>query len=149
MVEIRKPFTDVGITRRPVVTINNEKSMTKQSMSKELDVNNIIKKYNKTGILQQAHQFEGVYGDFNSYDLQEAIQKVDKANELFMEVPSEVRAKFNNDAGAFIDFATDAANLDQMREWGLAKPKPQEEFDPPPKDHENPPTEDTPVPPGK
>lgn len=95
-------------------------SLTKTSFAEELDVNNVIKKYNKTGILQKAHDFEGVYGEFHSYDLREAIEMVNKAQDLFLEIPSDVRRKFNNDPGAFIDFATNPDNLEQMREWNLA-----------------------------
>ena len=98
-------------------------SMTKQSFAKELDVNNIIRKFNKTGILQKLTEFEGEYGDFDEYDLRTAIEKVQKATEMFQEVPSKIRAQFDNNAGKFIEFATDEANLDQMREWGLAKPE--------------------------
>lgn len=65
---------------------------------------------------------EAKYGEFTAYDLREAIEKVDSATELFMEVPSEIRGKFENDAGAFIDYATNPMNIDQLRDWGLANP---------------------------
>lgn len=106
-------------------TVNNEPSLTKQSLAEALDVNNIIKRYNKTGILQQATNLEAQYGDITSMDLRDALEMVNRADNTFMQVPSEIRAKFNNDAGAFIDFATNKDNLDQLREWGLAnKPDP-------------------------
>lgn len=116
-----------------VATVNDQPSMTKQSMAKDLDVNNIIKRYNKTGVLPNAHKFEAIYGEFDSFDLRTAIEKVENAQKVFMEVPSEIRGKFNNDAGAFIDFATNAANLQQMRKWGLAPtPEPVKEPAPEP-----------------
>ena len=111
--------------RRPVITINKEPTMTKKSMAEQLDVNNIVKKYNQTGVLQKMTQFEGVYGEFDSMDMRDAINKVERATELFMEVPSEIRGKFENDAGAFIDYATNPQNIDQMRDWGLAEPRPE------------------------
>lgn len=110
--------------RRPIKTKNNRPTLTKQSLAKDLDVNNIIKKYRDTGVLQQMNEFEGIYGDFNEHDLRSAIEMVEGANEMFMEVPSEIRARFDNDAGKFIDYATKPSNIDQMREWGLAKPAP-------------------------
>jgi phage internal scaffolding protein len=124
LIMIRKAYEPIGETRRPVITLNKEPSMTKQSHAERLDVNNIIKRYNRTGVLQQATDFEGVYGEFTSYDLREAIEKVEKSNQIFMEVPSEIRARFENDPGAFIDFATNPTNVHQMRDWGLAKPEP-------------------------
>lgn len=108
--------------KKRVVSENNEPTMTKQALAENLNVNNIIKRYNQTGILQKAHDFEGVYGEFTSYDLREAMDKTYKAEELFLNVPSNIRAQFGNDAGAFIDFATNEKNIQQMRDWGLAKP---------------------------
>lgn len=109
-----------------IMSFNTEPSMTKQNLAENLDVNNIIKRYNQTGVLQQAYNFEGIYGEFTSYDLRQAMDKTLKANELFMDVPSDIRAYFKNDAGAFIDFATNKDNIKQMRDWGLAPPEYQE-----------------------
>lgn len=127
MKNIRAAYQEQIETRRPVVQYNDEPSRTKQSLADALDVNNIIKRYHQTGVLQQAHEFEGVYGDFSSYDLREAIEKVQQSNELFLQVPSEIRAKFDNDAGAFIDYATNRENIGQLRDWGLANPQPPSE----------------------
>lgn len=107
-------------------TVNTLPSRTKQSMSENLDVNNIIKRYKKTGILQRATDFEGIYGDFTTYDLREAIEKVRDAEKLFMEVPSKIRNQFENNAAAFIDFATNPANRQQMVDWNMADPLPVE-----------------------
>ena len=52
-------LTDFG---KNVVTINNEPSMTKQNMKDDMDVNKIIKKYNKTGVLPNLQNLEAVYG---------------------------------------------------------------------------------------
>ena len=127
MLYIRKAYTaiDEEKIRRPIRTINNQPSMTKQSFAKELEVNNIIKKYNKTGILQKAHDFEALYGEFDQYDLREAIDKVEQAKSLFMEVPSEFRAKFDNDPGKFIDYATNVENLAELQKYGLAEKHPE------------------------
>jgi len=116
MKTIKSAFSEVT----KVTTINTMPTMTKQALAEQLDVNNIIKRYNKTGILPQAQAFEAQYGEFNSYDLREAIEKVDKAAALFEAVPSQIRATFDNDAGAFIDYATNPANIQQMAKWGLA-----------------------------
>ena len=130
-VKIRKPYEDVLETRRPTVTMNTEPTMTKQSLAEELDVNRIIKRYQDTGHLQKASEFEGLYGEFGSLDLREAIEKVEKANELFMEVPSKIRAQFENDAGAWIDFVTNPDNIEQVRAWGMA-PEPEPAPEPAP-----------------
>ena len=108
--------------RKKTATMNKKPSLTKQNLAENLDVNNIIKKYNKAGVRLDMMQFEGVYGEFNSMEYRDAVEMVDKADELFLNVPSKVRAEFDNDPGRFIDFATNPDNLQQMRDWGLAHP---------------------------
>lgn len=138
----------VGITkeiRKPLVeydhpgTVNDEPSMTKQSFAEELDANNIIKRTG--GNIEAAIKFEGIWGEFNEYDLKDAMQKVQDANDLFLEVPSELRKAFDNDAGKYIDFVTDPANLKTLEEFGLATALEQQV-----QDHEPPAPEPAPEP---
>lgn len=103
-----------------LTTTNNDPTMTKVALAEQLDVNNIIKKYNKTGILKNAENYEAIFGDFNETDFQESLNTIIKAEELFINVPSKIRAQFENSPGRFIDFATNPENLQQMRDWGLA-----------------------------
>lgn len=118
--EIRSAYSK----KKRVQTVNNEPSRTKQSLADSADVNKIIKKYDSTGILQKATEFEGTYGDFNGEDFQHAMNIVADANSLFEQVPSAIRAKFKNDPGLFIDYATNAENIDQLETWGLANKVP-------------------------
>jgi phage internal scaffolding protein len=115
------------IDKPRVQTFNDKPSMTKQALADNADINKIIKRYNKTGVLQNMKEFEGQYGDFDSQDFQDAMNVVAEANTLFEQVPSTIRAEFKNDPGAFIDFATNPENQEQMAKWGLAKP-----IEPPP-----------------
>jgi phosphotransferase system IIB component len=110
--------------RRPISTVNDEPTMTKQALADNANINKLIKKHGITHVVQNMSNLEVLYGEITSYDLQEAMQMNIDAQEAFMEVPSEVRKKFGNDAGAFIDFATNPENISQMREWGMAPPPP-------------------------
>lgn len=100
-----------------------EKSRTHQSFKAECDVNNIMKKYERTGILEHRNTFQGQYGDFTNVpnDFHEAQNAVIAAEEMFMTLPAKVRRRFQNDAGEFIDFATDPANQEEMIKLGLAE----------------------------
>ena len=40
-----------------------------------------------------------------------------------MNIPSEIREKFKNDAGEFFKFASNSENIDELRKMGLAIPK--------------------------
>jgi phage internal scaffolding protein len=127
-----------------LATINDKPSMTKQSLKDDADVNKIIKRYNKTGVLPNMNKLEAIYGEITSQDLQDALNKVDQSYEAFQEVPADIRAQFSNDAGAFIDYATNPANIDQMRAWKLAPTPP--EPTPTPEPTSEPTPEPTPAP---
>lgn len=108
---------------RPV-TMNKEPTMTKQSLKDNQDVNKIIKRYEKTGVLGDLMKFEGQFGEVDSISYHEAMNLVANANSEFEKVPSAIRAKFHNDPGEFIDYATNPENQEQMIKWGLANPLP-------------------------
>jgi len=97
-------------------------SMTKQSHKEECDVNNILEKYRKTGLMTHIKNGGAVYGDFsNIASYKEAVDSVRLASETFMQLPANIRKKFDNDPGVFLDFTSDPKNLDEMRKLGLLK----------------------------
>ena len=60
------------------------------------------------------------YGDFTSViDYHTAMNAVIAANESFMQLPADVRMRFNNDAGAFVDFCSDESNRAEAEKLGL------------------------------
>ena len=67
----------------PTITCETE-SRTKQSFKDECDINNILSKYQKTGIVNHINQSEGQYGDFTSeQDYQKALNTVIQAQDMF------------------------------------------------------------------
>ena len=136
---MEKQFTTAYGPKLKIQTNNAEPSRTKQNLKDNADVNKIIKRYNKTGVLPNMNKLEAMYGEITSQDLQDALNKVDASYEAFAEVPSEIRAKFNNDAGRFIDYATNPDNLKQMQQWQLAPP-PEPTPEPTPEPAPEPPT---------
>ena len=75
---------------------------TKQSFKDSCDINKILKKAQKTGSLAFAEKYgEQTFGEFEGYDLLEAYGKIERANAVFAELPSEVRNDFDNNALAF------------------------------------------------
>ena len=107
-----------------------DKSRTKQSMKKETDINFIIDKFQKTGIITHENRYQGSYGEFASIDYQEALNTVIAAENMFMDLPSAVRKKFDNNPKLFLDFVTDEKNKDEMMELGLLKDRPVQESKP-------------------
>jgi translation elongation factor EF-G len=97
-------------------------SLTQQSHAAAADVRNIIKQYDRTGLIANVNKGIAQYGDYSKVnEYAEALQMVAQANQSFAEVPSHIREQFNNNAGLFFEFATDPKNKEKLIEMGLAK----------------------------
>lgn len=98
-------------------------SLTKQSFKKECDINNILKRYMKTGLIDHINKHQGVYTDLStSTEYHEAMNIIMEANDSFSLLPSEIRNKFNNDPAQFLDFVSNPDNRQEMAELGLLNP---------------------------
>lgn len=102
-------------------------SMTRQEFAADSDINVLMARYEKTGVWPLSHPGrEPKYLDLSDVpDFHSAMQLVIEAQEAFMLLPAAARREFDNDAGKFVAFAEDPANLERMREWGLAPPAPE------------------------
>lgn len=97
-------------------------SRTKQAMRDECDINNIMERYQKSGLITHVNRYEGRYEDLtNVVDYGTAFDIVKRAEEMFMTLPSGVRARFLNDPGVFLRFVDDPANAQELVELGLAR----------------------------
>lgn len=106
--------------RRPYKQHVGENSMTQQHMKESCDINVIMKKYEKTRLLEHVNHRQGQYGDFTlAPDYHTALNQLHAAQEMFMELPSKLRERFANDPGNFLDFVSNPENVDEMRELGL------------------------------
>ncbi len=113
------PSTRVAVRHHP-----SGPSLAKQSFREECDINTIMKKYEKTGLIEHLNRHQGDYGNFIGYEAyHESLNKLLAAQEAFASIPSSIRRKFGNDPAEFLEFAQNPENLDQMIEMGLAPPK--------------------------
>lgn len=113
-------FRNAYSPRNPVVRNFAEVGRTKQEFKETVDINNILRKYIKTGNLEHMNQHEARYSFCTGDDFQSAMEKVVEAQDMFMDLPAETRNRFANDPAQFLDFVQDPKNLDEMRELGLA-----------------------------
>lgn len=106
----------------------DEPSRTRQEFVDECDVNLIMARYEKGGILPY-HGEEPQYLDLADApkDLMSAMDTIINAEIAFMTLPAIVRKEFDNDPMRFVEFAHKPENLDKMREWRLAPPAPPKE----------------------
>nr|AVQ10275.1 minor capsid protein [Gokushovirinae environmental samples] len=117
-----------SLWRRDVQEVNDEPSMTRQEMSDDCDINVIMKRYERTGMLPFNATQPPAYLDLTMTppDLMTAMNLMNNAESAFMSLPANVRKEFDNDPMRFVEFASDAQNIERMREFGLAPPAPVE-----------------------
>lgn len=97
-------------------------SLAVQSSKDECDINVIVKRYLKTGILPEVNR--GVYADISAItDLADCMHQAQEAEEAFMLLPAEIRREFDNDPRKLVAFAADDRNYDRAVELGLVEPK--------------------------
>jgi len=106
--------------RERVFTVPIGPSMTKQSESDACDINQIMAKFQVTGLIDHGNRYEGSYEDATSITYHEAMNLVIAAQEMFDDLPSATRARFSNDPAAFLDFVQDEKNKPEMIKLGLA-----------------------------
>ncbi len=108
-------------------SINCGEGRTKQSHKDECDINIVMARYVKTGNLEHIATAMPRYGDFSEVpDLHTATNQVNEATELFMELPSEIRSRFNNNPAELLDFLADANNKPEAVKLGLVLGDPAE-----------------------
>lgn len=100
-----------------------DKSLTLQSQAAEADINFILKRFNVTGVLPEGKRVP-TYGDFSEVvDYRGALDLIRAADQAFMSVPADVRARFSNDPATFVEFCSNEANIEELRRLGLAPPR--------------------------
>ena len=89
-------------------------------MKDECDINVLMKKYEKTGMLDHIVRYKGQYADVtHGMDYQAAIHTIMEADEMFSSLPAAVRDKFDNSPAEFLKFVENPENHDEMAELGL------------------------------
>jgi len=98
-------------------------SRTIQSAKDESDINTIVRKFGLTGEFPNDLKMPQS-GDFTDVpDFHTAMNLVRTAQEEFLRVPAEIRARFSNDPARLMAFVEDDANRDEARKLGfLADP---------------------------
>jgi len=110
-----------GPKLEPGIDCSGDVVLVQQSFARESDINYIVGQYVKTGVLPSLDPLKAVYQDCPTLTYHEALNLVVAAEEAFLTVPADVRAKFQNDPGRFVDFVIDPANHDQLVEMGLSE----------------------------
>lgn len=95
-------------------------SLTRQEFAEECDVNVLMRRYENTWPPKDPAVQEQFADVAWVPDLMTAQDQIDQANRMFMMLDARVRREFDNDPRQFVAFASDPANLEHLRDWGLA-----------------------------
>lgn len=133
--EMRKAYDESQGSNKTIVEYGETR--THQSMKSECDVNRIMDRYQKQGVVTHLNRYQGSYVDLPAgSDYLEAMVAVRNAQEAFESLPSSLRNQFGNNPAAFLDFVQDPENTDRLVKMGLAK-APRPPIDPYPPGQQN------------
>lgn len=100
----------------------SDPSLAQQQFKDECDINVLLTRFAITGQLPSGVRAPQ-YGDFSAVtDYHSALNAVIEADRSFMEMPADIRSRFNNDPGAFVEFCSDPGNHDEAVKLGLVLP---------------------------
>lgn len=94
---------------------------TKQEFKAECDINNIMARYLRTGVIEFRNKYEPRYADVSGLDFNTAMEVVSKASSMFEELPAKLRERFENDPAKFLDFVGDEGNREEAKALGLIR----------------------------
>lgn len=92
---------------------------TKQSFREECDINTIMRRYQSTGVIDPRMFREGVFADATGQDYQEAMLFIADAKAQFLDLPAEIRSRFENNPSKLLDFVHDPKNRDEAVQLGF------------------------------
>ena len=123
---IRSAYTfDPDVVSNDTALDTGEDAVTQQCFKDECDINILLAKFAVTGQLPENVRVPQ-YVDFEeAFDFQSSMNVTRAAEEAFNAMPAEVRDRFQNDPGRFLEFANDASNYEEALKMGLAIKRPE------------------------
>lgn len=118
------PYITKRTTRRVPTVLDSYDSMVQQSEAQIADINEIVARYQKTGILDHLSRHESSFGSITGEQYKDYCDAIAQTNSLFEQLPSAAREFFQNDKAAFLDYVSDLTEdrRDQLAEFGLVPP---------------------------
>lgn len=121
---VRSAFNyDMDAVSRETGFASDEPTRTQQQFAEECDINTIVRNFGVTGELPNKFRIPLPAEFQDAVDYRDALEVLMKADDAFYQFPAEIRAKFQNDPHALVEFAADPANKEQMKQWGYLEPE--------------------------
>lgn len=104
---------------RVALSFAGEQVRTKQADLESADINNIMRKFKKTGLMPVMNGHP-IFGDFsNVEDFHTHMDKVVRFKAEFDMLPGQIRKRFDNDPANIIDWLADPKNDPEAVKLGL------------------------------
>ena len=122
---VRNPYNyDMAAVSQETGLKCEDPSLAQQHMKDECDINIIVERFGVTGQLPVV-PLEPSYGDFSGVsDYHSALNAIRASEEAFMALPAKIRAKFDHDPNALLEFLQNETNRDGAIELGLIDGEP-------------------------
>lgn len=104
-------------------TYPEHSTVTDQSFRDECDINTIMARYQSTGELPYLNEMQGQFLDVSEMDFQHHMNFILEAQQMFDDLPSNIRDRFGNDPGAFLGFVNNPDNAVETAKMGLLSPE--------------------------
>lgn len=106
--------------RKVSVDFKDDKGFTEQAHASDVKIQNIMKKYERTGIIEHNAQYGGEYANMvGALDFAEAQRVIADANSMFESVPATIRRDFDNNPAKFVDFMMNEKNREAIQDYGF------------------------------
>lgn len=117
---VRKPFDydsdDVSLANSLECL---DESLTVQDHAEDADINVLVKRFGLTGEMPVLDRIP-IQEDFvQATDFHSAMLALKEAENSFMELPADLRQRFDHDPGKFVEFCSKSENRDELVKLGL------------------------------
>lgn len=112
-----------AVSRETALECKDE-TRTQQQFKDECDINVILERFGVTGLLPQSVKVPLQEDFLEATTFQEALHVMMAAEDAFMQMPSDVRKRFDNDPALFVDWVSKPENLEEAGKMGLAIERP-------------------------
>lgn len=101
-----------------------DESLTQQQFAEDADINVLVKRFGLEKVTLPVEAIDPrYYGDFTDVpDLRTALDRVNEATNRFMDLPAQLRSKFDNNPAKLWHFVNDPDNGPEAVRLGLLKP---------------------------
>jgi len=114
--------TAYGKRNRVKTSFKDSPSLTIQDQKKSTDINEILNRFQKTGLMDHVQQNEPAFADVTGYDFQTNQNTVATIQSMFNELPASVRQEFDHDPQKYIEHIAVQDNIEDMKDGVIDNP---------------------------